>query len=88
MPANFRTNGPKTYKFIAKNSLDNTSAYCTYCKCSFSVAAGGKNDISRHCNGKKHVDIARAVASSSKLHDHFPVGNEEIDKVSSVQFGL
>lgn len=46
--------------------LGNTCARCTLCSSDFSIAHGGRNDVTTHVKGKHHKDIAMSVVSFLK----------------------
>lgn len=78
----------KEYQFIQPVSTDNTSAHCTWCKSSFSVGAGGKNDITRHCESVKHKTYAKSIKKTSSLTSFFSAGDRQQDEVSVCVLGL
>lgn len=50
-------------------------AYCSYCKCDFSVSHGAMNDVKNHIKTKKHSVNHKVVVQSSKISSYFPVRN-------------
>ena len=40
-----------------KSPLSDEHAFCTICRCNFLISHGGKNDVLKHVNGKKHVEL-------------------------------
>lgn len=59
-------------------------AYCSYCKCDFSVSHGAMNDVKNHIKTKKHSVNHKAVVESSKISSHFPASGTMYEKVSKV----
>lgn len=59
------------FPWISKSGVGDSHAYCTMCRCAFSIPHGGKNDISNHNGTKKHRE--RAVAAKSQSIQSFLV---------------
>ena len=57
-------------------------AYCSYCKCDFSVSHGAMNDVKNHIKTKKHSVNHKAVEESSKISSHFSASGTMYEKVS------
>lgn len=70
----------KKFDFIQPTSNDNT-AYCTYRKLEYSIAAGGTNDITRHNKTSKHTEHSKGLENTASLDSYMAVGNSKIDKV-------
>jgi hypothetical protein len=78
----FNEKRSKDFVFIQPSKLGVNSAHCSLCKGDFSIGAGAKNDIDRHCQSKKHQQHERAIKGNS-LGDFFQVGNKEMKQVSN-----
>ena len=55
---------------IKESSKGSTFAYCVLCSSNFSIAYGGKNDVTVHINGKVQ-DKAKAVSESRSVGSYF-----------------
>ncbi len=51
--------------------IGNTFAHCSLCLSDFSIAHGGKHDVTTHINSKKHKRYALAVSSSRTVSSMF-----------------
>ena len=59
----FQTEWLTEFPNIKRSDKGDGFAFCTLCNSTFGVTAGGRNDITRHNKGSKHI----ANASSSKI---------------------
>lgn len=73
-----------------KPSVNNVhKAFCKYCNKEFSIAHGGKSDVTQHCQGAEHKKNKITVASSSSLKSFFTVKNSaESDKLAFAELTL
>jgi hypothetical protein len=71
----------KDFDFINKSVKSDNHAFCTYCRVDFSVGAGGRNDINRHTEAKKHKDHVKALAKVTKMNQFIAIGNDQVDQV-------
>lgn len=78
------------FSFIQPCTSANQSAFCTYCKSSFTVSAGGRNDITRHAAGDKHKKNASSILKTGNISTFFSVGSESMAQVSimEIYFGF
>lgn len=53
---------------IKESRKGTTYAFCCLCRCDFSVAHGGKGDLIKHVQTKKHKENTACVEGSSKLN--------------------
>lgn len=60
----YKAEWAREFTFIQPVAADNTSVCCSWCKSNFSVSAGGKNDISRHCQSAKHKSHKKMLSSA------------------------
>lgn len=59
------------FGFIKKVDNDESKAYCSICSTQFSIAFGGRRDITQHTETKRHKSALEAGSSSKKLSDYF-----------------
>lgn len=57
----------KKFTFVTPVKHDINSVHCTLCKKTFSIAAGGLNDITRHSHCKKHKEMVNIVSTTRPL---------------------
>lgn len=59
----------KSHPYLIKGNTEST-AFCTICSTTFSIASGGNSDADKHRDSEKHQKNTRAAASSS-IRSHF-----------------
>ncbi|KAJ8884688.1 hypothetical protein PR048_016546 [Dryococelus australis] len=42
-------------------------AFCAACRCDFSLAHAGRNDVLKHSQSKKHIDNIKFIESNKEL---------------------
>lgn len=57
----------KEFPCIISSKKGSTFAMCTVCNCEFSVAHGGKTDVVKHVNTKKHLEKAASIEKNEKI---------------------
>ena len=73
----FRENYAKEYPgIIVKSCKGEGYAYCTICRCDFTVSSGGLNDITRHIKNGKHTDNAKLSKEIPKISNFFTTEND------------
>ena len=65
------------FPFVRKSLKGDTYAFCNVCRVDISVACGGSNDIKRHSEKKKHVEMVEASRKSRPLSSFFPCAKSE-----------
>jgi hypothetical protein len=60
-----------------------TFAFCSVCRCDFSVSHGGKCDIVKHMQSKKHKDNVQCIYKNRKLD--FSVGENNSDSATRAE---
>ena len=53
-------------------------AYCSDCKSVFSIKSGGRADVRRHFNGKKHNPVHEASSESASVSQLNDENNNEV----------
>lgn len=70
----------KDFPYIKKAKTSDAEVFCEKCSSKFSIAAGGRRDITRHLQTDKHTKSVNAAAGSSGLSTFFrktAFGDEE-----------
>uniref|UniRef100_A0A8C6U2L6 HAT C-terminal dimerisation domain-containing protein n=1 Tax=Neogobius melanostomus TaxID=47308 RepID=A0A8C6U2L6_9GOBI len=71
------------YRFLRKVPGNENAAFCTLCKCEFSVAHGGKADVQSHSKTSKHKRWEQAGSSSvSPFFGQAAAGDEELKRAA------
>uniref|UniRef100_A0A8C6UAT9 HAT C-terminal dimerisation domain-containing protein n=1 Tax=Neogobius melanostomus TaxID=47308 RepID=A0A8C6UAT9_9GOBI len=71
------------YRFLRKVPGNDNAAFCTLCKCEFSVAHGGKADVQSHSKTSKHKRWEQAGSSSvSPFFGQAAAGDEELKRAA------
>lgn len=72
----------KEFKFLRfeSGSQDKSRLLCKTCGVRFSIAHGGRSDISQHTRSQKHKEAEKAACSSSSIAPYFTKRQDE-DKV-------
>lgn len=60
----------KDFPFI-KKSRNDFEVFCGKCSSQFSIASGGRHNITRHLNSEKHKKFVKSAASSSEVTNYF-----------------
>uniref|UniRef100_A0A8C2HJN4 HAT C-terminal dimerisation domain-containing protein n=1 Tax=Cyprinus carpio TaxID=7962 RepID=A0A8C2HJN4_CYPCA len=72
----------KEFKFLKRESLSEASKLrCDICGARFSIAHGGRADITQHMHTKKHMDAAKSKCATPSVSEFFVKQSCESDKV-------
>ena len=81
----YRTDFP----FVVSSKKGQTFAYCVVCHSDFSIAHGGRFDVSRHSQGKAHKEKEKATTTASRpistFFDSTPKRDENSQKQKELQ---
>lgn len=68
---------------ISKSDKSLHSAFCSFCKCHFTIRSGGSYDIIKHCATQKHMLAERAASSKSNISQFFKGKVEDHSTIQS-----
>ncbi|XP_074857908.1 uncharacterized protein LOC142017138 [Carettochelys insculpta] len=73
----------KQFKFLKKDSLfcDNSQVICQTCGAHFSIAHGGRNDITQHLQTKKHKRAEQTKCETPSVSEFLADQNTDADQI-------
>ncbi len=82
----FKSDYTRDFPCIKVSRKGNFHAYCSVCNCDFSIQHGGRDDIKRHIDTRKHTQNANSAAHSQPLTSFFNVaGSDEELKTTKAE---
>ena len=69
--SHFQAEWLQEFSYIKRSEKGDGFALCSVCNSSFSITAGGKNDITRHSKGSMHVANANSSKTTPKIASLF-----------------
>lgn len=79
----FRSVYKEEFPCLSESRKGQTYAFCNICRCDFSVSHGGKSDILKHVQTKKHKESLQCVESNQKLS--YLCKSQSVDAVTNAE---
>ena len=73
--SNFNAEYTRTFDWVMASDRGKQQAYCKVCSKHFSVSYGGIEDIRRHGEGKKHLELFNARKSTNQVTKYYISSN-------------
>ena len=80
--SSFQSGWAKEFPHITASEKGDGYAYCSLCKSTFGIYAGGRHDISRHVTGSQHANNFKLANSSQKINMFCKTTTTASDKVT------
>lgn len=68
------------FPHIIASRKGNNFAFCAACRCDFSLAHAGRNDVFKHSQSKKHMDNVKCIESNKKLSFTCDAGENRVTR--------
>lgn len=69
---NYRIDWQRDFTWLKKDESNKENAFCSLCLKTFSVAHGGRNDVTKHEKSAEHNKKQKAAQTSKSLSSFFP----------------
>ena len=73
--SNFNAEFTRTFDWVMASDRGKQQAYCKVCSKHFSVSHGGIDDVRRHGEGKKHLELYNTRKSSNQVTKYYVSSN-------------
>ena len=73
--SNFNAEYTRTFDWVMASDRGKQQAYCKVCSKHFSVSHGGIEDVLRHREGKKHLELFNARKSTNQVTKYYVSSN-------------
>ena len=73
--SNFNAEYTRTFNWVMASDRGKQQAYCKVCSKHFSVSHGGIDDVRRHGEGKKHLELSNARKSTNQVTKYYVSSN-------------